>query len=164
MSFLTRYWHAVQRQHQETGSNYGDIRIDLNKLCAEKNTPEVNDVQPNVTSMNPQPTTRPIKDGVMPRSEELEHKFDSSRRSARPDQRVQGMAEETKQPIRVSDDERYEDKRRWRESSVHYQATPSSWDDPFAESETLSGLGVERSSGVRLDKVVINGHGFKRSH
>lgn len=93
MSFLRNYWNAVERAHCETGMNYGDIRIDPTTISREEST-HVDNAVPATEPTNPPTPNRPSMDGAMPwNATPVDAKFESVRRSERPDERVQGMAE-----------------------------------------------------------------------
>lgn len=163
MSFLARYWQAVERQHLDTGMNYGDIRIDLSELD-EKNTVVDNVVDPSIAT-EPQPTIHPQQDGVMPRqTEAIDRKFErASRGSARPDQRFQEMAEDQR-PQRESKRVRGISEKAERPrgmGSVHNKTKETARSVDKHNKKLLKKLGAGRRVRVQLDKVVINGEQFK---
>lgn len=161
MSFLSRYWQAVERQHIETGMNHGDIYIDPTTIPKEKDTPVVNDVQPDVTPINPQPSNRPQQDGFMPRTtaEDLAVRFENNRRSARPDQRVQGISgKETKAAATGNNyNEAVDDERSRSKSGKQHQTKADRRKSDKQQKKALKKLGAGRNVRVRLSKVVIDG-------
>lgn len=152
MSFLSRYWNAVQRQHTETGMNYGDIRVDVELL--KENTQVADIVDPQPTTPQPE-TIRPTKDGSMPSS-----KFE--RGSARPDQRLQDLAEDTR-PIReakTSRNHNVEGERCWKQGAGGDQTKKTAREVKRLRKKTLKRLGAGRKVNVQLDKVVVDGQSW----
>ena len=149
MSFLSRYWNAVERQHTETGMNHGDIRVDVELL--KENTQVTDIVDPQPTQPKPQ-TNRPTQDGSMPSS-----KFE--RGSARPDQRFQEVAEDTR-PIREAKAPRnrnVEDERSRGSCAGGDQTKKTAREVKRLRNKALKKLGAGRKVNVQLDKVVIDG-------
>lgn len=152
MSFLSRYWNAVQRQHTETGMNYGDIRIDVELL--KENTQATDSVDRKPTQPQPE-TIRPTQDGSMPSS-----KFE--RGSARPTQRVQEVAEDTR-PIReakASRNRNVESERFGGEGAGSDQTKKTAREVKRLRNKALKKLGAGRKVNVQLDKVVVDGQSW----
>lgn len=168
MSFLSRYWNAVERQHLETGTNHGDIYIDPTtiQLPEEKDTPVSNDVQPDVTPINPQPSNRPEQDGFMPRTtvEDLEARFERNRRSARPNERVQSVSTKETKASAERDDKHatVEHQRRRSKGGNHHQKKTDRRETQKLQKKMLKKLGAGRNVVVRLSKVVIDGEEIVR--
>lgn len=157
MSFLSRYWRHVERQHTETGMNIGDIIIDLNEIIKE-NTDVVNAVEPSTTNPQPKPTIRPNQDGSMPKSNDV--KFE--RGSARPSQRVQDLAEDTR-PTREAKATRHSSDnadRHGEEGTGRDKTKNTAREVKKLRKKALKKLGAGRRVNVRLDKVVIDGHEY----
>jgi hypothetical protein len=155
MSFLSRYWNAVERQHTETGMNHGDIRVDVKLL--KENTRVSDIVDPQPTQPKPQ-TNRPIKDGSMPST-----KFE--RGSARPYQRVQEMAEDTR-PIReakASRNRSVENERSGGSGTSGDQTKTTAREVKRLRNKALKKLGAGRKVNVQLDKVVIDGQSWHQT-
>jgi hypothetical protein len=95
MGFYDSFWKVVERKHDETGMNYGDIFVSMKDL-EEELTQAGNSVQPETPTESPEPYMRPVEDVVMPHVHvDPDAKFE--RRSVRPDQRFQEVSTESPQ-------------------------------------------------------------------
>lgn len=91
MSFLARYWNAVERAVSETGMNPGDIVIDLTKII--KNTEDHDDVELDNKSP-PKPNDQPAVAGPMPQYKpDIEAKEILFRRLARSSETINQLEE-----------------------------------------------------------------------
>lgn len=93
MSFLAKYWNAVERAVSETGMNPGDIIVDIMEVC--KNTEVHDTVESQVSDIpKPQPTPTPAQAGPMPQYKpDLAAMEAMARRSARPGEEIDRMEE-----------------------------------------------------------------------
>lgn len=158
MSFLSRYWNAVERQHSETGMNHGDIRVVVEDV--KENTPVVNVVDPQTTQPKTQ-SNRPTQDGSMPWDpEKSASKFE--RGSARPAERIQTMAEDER-PTREANTPRdcgVQAKRSERESESGDQTKKTAREVKRLQRKALKKLGAGRKVNVCIEKVTINGQSW----
>lgn len=156
MSFLARYWKAVEQKHAETGMSYNQIKVDIDQLI-EENTTESNSVDNN-NKAETSTDDCPIKDGIMPKSGIVE------RRSERPDDRFQEMEES---PIRErtsrGNDRKNEERSAGMDNRNHSKKKTQRATEKLRR-KALKKLGAGQRVNVRLDEVVIDGkYGFKQS-
>lgn len=158
MSFLSRYWNAVQQKHTETGMNYGDIRIDVESIKENTQVADIVDLQQ--TQPNSQPN-RPNQDGSMP-WELIKPSSKFERGSARQDQRFQDLAEDPR-PIREAKTSRnhiMENQRSRGTGTGGDQTKKTAREVERLRKKALKKLGAGRKVNVQLEKVVIDGQSW----
>lgn len=93
MSFLAKYWNAVERAVSETGMNPGDIIVNIAEVI--KNTEVHDDVDFHVSNIpDPKQTTTPANAGSMPhRKPDIGAMEEAARRAARPGEEFDQLEE-----------------------------------------------------------------------
>lgn len=157
MSFLSRYWNAVERAVSETEMNPGDIVIDIAEVC--KNTEVPNATELHTPVADQETIIRPVEDGPMPQYKtDFDVRESLARRSARRSEESSELEElqdtATKTP-RNKIRGRLDEHDTW-ESSDTRAAKKASREDRIRKKKQLKKLGQGRKVRVTIDEVIID--------